>query len=155
MVRTFSIVSVLIFLGMGYGFAQDATSGLGRIYIQPFNGSFEKILGFEIVREHIPVVLVDSPKSADCVLGWTTVPGVAPRTDFVLVDRQTRTVTWAFSVRSASLTTSKRNGSQKITTRIVHNLAKAGAYCGGAAFSAPTQSADQRVKDFKPPTFNW
>lgn len=155
MVRIFSTAFVLILLAAVQGLAQDPATGLGRIYIQPFNGSFEKVLGFEIIRQHIPVVLVDSPKSADCVLGWTTVPGVAGRTDFVLVDRQTRAVTWEFSARAASLTSSKRNASQKATARIVHSLGKAGAFCGGAAFSAPTQSADQRVKAFKPPTFNW
>lgn len=155
MVRTLLIASALIFLAATQVPAQDATTGLGRIYIQPFNGSLEKLLGFEIVRQHIPVVLVNAPKSADCVLGWTTVPGVAGLTDFVLVDRQTRAVTWEFSARAASLTSSKRNAPQKAATRIVHSLTKAGAYCGGAAFSAPSQSADERVKAFKPPTFNW
>ncbi|HWF46910.1 MAG TPA: hypothetical protein VG168_07895 [Bryobacteraceae bacterium] len=155
MVRTFSIVSVLFLLATAQVLAQDAATGLGRIYIQPVNGSFEKLLGFEIVHQHIPVVLVDSPKSADCVLGWTTVPGVAGRTDFVLVDRQTRAVTWEFSASEAKMTSSKRKVPQKVTAQIVHSLAKAGAYCGGAAFSAPTQSADQRAKAFKPPTFNW
>lgn len=155
MVRKFSIAFVLILLTAALGSAQDATTGLSRIYIQPFNGSFEKLLGFEIVHEHLPVMIVDSPKLADCVLGWTKIPEIAGRTDFVLVDRQTRSVAWEFTVRAAGLTSQKRNAQQKVTARIVHSMTKAGAYCGGAAFSAPTQSADQRVKAFKPPTFNW
>jgi hypothetical protein len=135
--------------------AQDSGTGLGRIYIEPFNGSFEKLLKFEIIRQHVPVLIIDSPNSADCVLGWTAMPGAEGRTDFVLVDRPTRSVTWEFRTRGANLESAKRGVPQKTSAQIVHSLSKAGAYCGGAAFSAPAQSADQRVKAFKPPTFNW
>jgi hypothetical protein len=155
MMRIRSCAAALFLLAAVLAAAEDSGSGLGHIYIEPFNGSFEKLLKFEIVRQHIPVLVIDSAKSADCVLGWTAMPGVEGRTDFVLVDRQTRTVTWEFRTRGANLNSPKRNVPQKTSAQIVHSLSKAGAYCGGAAFSAPAESADQRVKAFKPPTFNW
>jgi hypothetical protein len=134
---------------------QDAASGLGRIYIQPVNGTVEKLLGFEMIQEHFPALVVDSAKSADCVLGSTTVPGVDGRIDFVLVDRQTRSIAWEFSARSADLESSKGKRQEKVIAKMVHSLAHQGAFCGGAAFSAPSQNAAERVKAFKPPTFNW
>lgn len=137
------------------GGAQDPATGLSRIYIQPVNGSFEKLLGFELLREHVPVLVIESPQSADCVLGWTKVPGEQGRMDFVLADRKTRTITWEFGIRESKLNGQKGKPEQKLSAQVIHSLSKAGAYCGGAAFSAPTESADQRVKDFKPPTFNW
>ncbi|MGC2662381.1 MAG: hypothetical protein WA324_30825 [Bryobacteraceae bacterium] len=154
-VRTLSLASFVFVVAAALSFGQDASTGLGRLYIQPVNGSFEKLLSFEILRQHLPVLLVESSKSADCVFGWTTVPGVKDRTNFVLADRQARAITWEFSARSETLNSPKRNVERKATAQIVHSMAKSGAYCGGAAFSAPSQSADQRVKDFKPPTFNW
>lgn len=156
LVRTLWFVCLLVSLLMpALVGAQDAAAGLGRIYIEPVNGSFEKLLGFEILREHVPVLVIDSSKSADCVLGWTKVPGQQGRMDFVLAERQTRAVIWEFSAREADLNSPKPKVRKKLITQVVHSLAKTGAYCGGAAFSAPSQSADQRVKNFKPPTFNW
>lgn len=153
--RTLLLAVIGFFCMANFVLGQDPASGLGRIYIQPVNGTVEKLLGFEMIQEHFPALLVDSAKSADCVLGSTTVPGVGGRIDFVLVDRQTRSITWEFSARSADLESAKRKKQQQVIVKIVHSLAQQGAYCGGGAFSAPSQSAAERVKSFKPPTFNW
>ena len=126
-------------------FAQDAATGLGRIYIRPMEGQFEEFLAAEIVKERIPAVVTGSVQSADCVMGLE-------KNNLILVDRQHRALVWVFTIRTDDLIQAKE---KKLATRVVRKMKQDGAFCGGMPFSAPSQSSSDRVKDFKPPFFNW
>lgn len=148
-------------------FAQDPASGLGRIYIQPVENNLDRYLDTELVRQRLPVVVAHSQDQADCVMVWTpgatnagnTAAASASRSkitgNLALVDLQKRAVVWQTNVRSKDLGTLSPGAEKKLASQIVRKMHQNGAYCGGAAFSAPTQDAEDRIKAFKPPTFNW
>jgi hypothetical protein len=126
-------------------FAQDAATGLGRIYIRPMEGQFEELLAAEIVKERLPAVVTGAFQSADCVIGLE-------KNNLMLVDRQNRTMVWVFTIRTDHLIAPK---GKKLAVRVIRKMKHDGAFCGGTPFNAPSQSSSDRVKDFKPPFFNW
>jgi hypothetical protein len=126
-------------------YAQDAATGLGRIYIRPMTGQFEEFLAAEIVKERLPAVVTGSVQSSDCLMGLD-------KNNLILVDRQNRSLVWVFAIRTDDLIQPKE---KKLAARVVRKMKHDGAFCGGMPFNAPSQSSSDRVKDFKPPFFNW
>jgi hypothetical protein len=147
--------------------AQDAATGLGRIYFQPAPGQFDQFLAAEALREKLPVVVAGTQQTADCVMAWVGGPtnlAIPVRTEkpgkpgksagqFVLVDLRGKSIVWGFRVRERPFDNLKDATERKLAAEVVGKLRHDGAFCGGSPFGTPMQNAEDRVKAFKPPVF--
>jgi hypothetical protein len=143
--------------------AQDVATGLGRIYFQPAPGQLDQFLAAEVLREKLPVILAGTEQTADCVMAWVTgpanlelVPAKKPSKEtgqFVLLDLHAKSVSWGLRLREEPFSEMKDKAERKLAAEVIGKMRHDGAFCGGAPFATPMQSAEDRVKGFKPPVF--